>query len=204
MSNLVNTTRREVIGRILPNPRGEWELKVEYNRLDFVLFNGSGYVALKGNVDILPNISAETWLKIVDRGEKGEKGDTGPAGDFTFMGEWNEKETYSKYSVVQYNGDAWTCVTDFTTGVVPGYIPSEDDEDVDLNTWKPSWELMVKGVDYRYENGEITLLDHGQVKGVRTFIESVYDENNNNLSDILANMQSQIDECKRRLDKYNL
>lgn len=205
MDKIVNTTRREIIGRVLPNPRGEWDLRTEYKRLDFVLYAGSGYVALVDNEDVLPGTSSETWLMIVERGEKGEKGETGNPGNLTYIGQWNEDETYYKLNIVQYNGDAWICTCDETTGVIPGYIPSEEDDDVDLNTWTPSWELMVKGVDYRFEDGEFMLLDDGQMKGVKTFTECVYDkESNARLDDILANMNKKLNFCQQMLERYSL
>ena len=71
---------RNVLGKVVLTPKGDWENSIEYEALDFVVNttddggDGCGYVALKSNVNVRPGSDPTVWRKVVERGSKGDTG----------------------------------------------------------------------------------------------------------------------------------
>lgn len=67
----------QILGKVIPTPRGEYSSSITYNELDIVLYNGSSYICKKETIgnDV---INEEYWQLL---GQKGELGEPGPKGD---------------------------------------------------------------------------------------------------------------------------
>jgi len=61
------------------NYLGEYDNATNYVLGDVVTYEGSSYVSLVNNLDVLP--TENTWQIIAEKGEQGEQGEQGPAGD---------------------------------------------------------------------------------------------------------------------------
>lgn len=69
------------LGRVRPVNKGPWEAEISYEAYDFVLYNGSAYLALQ---DVPPNYQPDTqttfWVLFGARGEQGPQGVVGATG----------------------------------------------------------------------------------------------------------------------------
>lgn len=68
-----------VLGKVSLTPKGEYNPSETYMILDYVRYNGSGFIARKECTGVIP-VDGEYYMLAVERGEKGETGGTGPAG----------------------------------------------------------------------------------------------------------------------------
>lgn len=60
------------IGRILPIFKGQWDSSTTYSKLDVVLQEGSSWVALRANTNVLPNLSNDSdWKMVAQKGSWG-------------------------------------------------------------------------------------------------------------------------------------
>lgn len=117
----------KIIGRILPNPRGKWNKDITYEKMDFVMFEGNGYVCRKTCINSQPDMYPLTWVKISEKGEKGDRGEKGNNQDFSpnYKNKWSPDVLYDKYDIVTYEGSSWMCLRSSSIGVQPGTSPSE-------------------------------------------------------------------------------
>lgn len=69
------------IGKVRPTYKGEWEASQPYETLDWVLYRGIAYQAVKDvPVNREPDVAADYWVATGMKGDKGDKGDTGERG----------------------------------------------------------------------------------------------------------------------------
>ena len=70
------------LGRVGLVPRGEYDAKASYRRLDVVTREGSAYVALCDAQGIAPGADGEVpvWQLLAKKGDKGDAGPVGPQG----------------------------------------------------------------------------------------------------------------------------
>lgn len=207
-----DTSQVQIIGRVLPNPRGVWDLNTEYSRLDFVTYEGSGYIATTSSTGKYPSVYESSWTLVCQKGEKGDKGDKGVEGTGSpiFRGSYDSSETYGKNDIVEVNGSSWTCMFDDTVGVYP-----EDGVTVTVDEVEyPVWRLACKGVAYKIDsNGEVAFYNDSTVVGIKTYTDNVYIKTTDSKKGITteSTLQSKIDELEtkinyvgRILEKYNL
>lgn len=212
MATTKDTSHVQIIGRVLPNPRGQWNETIQYERLDFVVFQGNGYICRESNMNEPPSIFESSWTLVCGKGEKGDKGDKGPEGTGIpiYRGEFDMNDTYNKNDVVEYNGSSWVCMKDEVSGISPeGGITFTVKDDV-----YPVWRLSCKGVEYQItKDGEVIFYNHSSVTGVKTYSTNVYIKNFNSKTGATTEqtLQSKIDDLERRLkkvesilDKYSL
>ena len=116
----------QILGKIIPTPKGEYSSSTTYVELDIVSYNGSSYICKKETIgnDI---INEEYWQLLGQRGENGEqgpqglKGETGDKGDKGERGEQGPEgpqgpkgdpgepggaKTYDKYVVFAVAGQS--------------------------------------------------------------------------------------------------
>ena len=75
MSNIMQ------IGKVRPTYKGEWEASQPYETLDWVLYRGIAYQAVKDvPVNREPDVATDYWVATGMKGDKGDKGDTGERG----------------------------------------------------------------------------------------------------------------------------
>ena len=113
---------KKLIGRILPKPQGDWSPAKNYNKLDFVIYNGSGYVAIKDSSNKRPG-HGDYWMEL------------------HMQGVWDSHHIYSPIDLVKYDENFYLCKY---KDVI---VPPEQDKD---NNWQPvkfkgTW---VKNDDY--------------------------------------------------------
>ena len=86
----------QVLGRIIPIPKGEYSAISSYEELDIVSYNGNAYICKKKNTGINPT-TTEYWQLLSMKGdnglpgEKGEPGEQGPQGERGLPGQNGEK-----------------------------------------------------------------------------------------------------------------
>jgi hypothetical protein len=97
--------------------RGEWKENEEYCMNDLVRYNGSTYIAINKNCNIVPTSENMVWDLFAASGTI-----------FTWKGEWVEGTSYHVNDVVQYNGSTYIAIANTTT-----QPPSAD------------WDLMAMG-----------------------------------------------------------
>lgn len=116
----------KIIGRIIPNPKGKWNKNDTYEKMDFVMFDGNGYVCRKTCVNSQPDLYPSIWVKISEKGEKGDRGEKGNNQDFSpnYKNKWSPDVLYDKYDIVTYGGSSWMCLHSSSIGVQPGTSPS--------------------------------------------------------------------------------
>ena len=77
-----------VLGKVMMIAKGNYSDNQQYEKLDFVMYNGSSYVAKQSTIGNVPT-NEDYWQLLSAKGdtgpqgiqgEKGEKGDTGPQG----------------------------------------------------------------------------------------------------------------------------
>lgn len=117
----------KIIGRIIPNPRGKWNKNDTYEKMDFVMFEGNGYVCRKTCVNSQPDTYPLTWVKVSEKGEKGDRGEKGNNQDFSpkYKNTWSPDVLYDKYDIVTYNASSWMCLHSSSIGVQPGTSSSD-------------------------------------------------------------------------------
>lgn len=213
MATTKDTTKIQIVGQVFPTPRGKWDANTEYKRLDFVLYNGNGYVALEGNSGKVPSLFESQWILVCERGEQGVEGQRGPAGAGlpVWCGTWNRTTVYTKNSVVEYDGSSYVCMLDDTSGISPVAGQTWTDDEGQSN---PYWILACKGVAYKIQhNGEVVFYTGQDVTGVKTYTTNVYTRKTNQksgivseipLSTTLEDMSYQLDYVMGILKKYNL
>ncbi|NJK45588.1 MAG: hypothetical protein HC933_16105 [Pleurocapsa sp. SU_196_0] len=65
------------------NPRGAWGNTDTYQRLDVVVYNGSGYAALAESTGVAPGSNAALWKLLVSKGDAGDVGGSLPWSQIT-------------------------------------------------------------------------------------------------------------------------
>ena len=69
------------IGKVRPTYKGEWDAGQAYETLDWVLYRGIAYQAIKDvPVNREPDVATDYWVATGMKGDKGETGERGPAG----------------------------------------------------------------------------------------------------------------------------
>ena len=63
--------------------QGEWSSATTYTQNEAVQYNGSAYVALQGNSNLIPSSNASAWSVMTSKGDTGATGATGSAGTVT-------------------------------------------------------------------------------------------------------------------------
>ena len=63
--------------------QGEWSSATTYTQNEAVQYNGSAYVALQGNSNLIPSSNASSWSVMTSKGDAGATGATGSAGTVT-------------------------------------------------------------------------------------------------------------------------
>lgn len=189
--------RREVIGRVMLKPRGEWNPLENYTVLDCVVRKGSSYLCVKENISVSPDIDEGTyWQLLCSKGDKGEKGDRGEVGTNapTFRGTWSSKSSYLYFDCVFYEGSTWLCTVPENMSTIE--VPSLKAK---------NWQLMCKGLDYTLDKtGELIFYDSNKnISGVRTSTGYVT-HGEEQLNKVINDMQSQINYLTERLKKYGL
>lgn len=216
MAKQKDTSHVQVIGRVIPNPRGKWSVTADYERLDFVMFQGNGYIASQDNSGKTPGSFDSVWTLVVEKGEKGDKGERGEKGSGApvFTGEFDINRVYNENDIVEYNGSSYVCMFDETTNIKPD---GQDTVEVILNretVQSPRWRLACKGVSYKISpDGEVAFYNMSNVTGVKTYTDNVYvkeyDAKNvvikeTSLQKKLEDMDKKINYIGQILNKYNL
>jgi hypothetical protein len=130
--------------------RGEYNNGVTYQVNDYVTFAGSSYVmtVFIGAAGYYPSTNPGSWQLVASKGDSGSQGEVGPEGPVgmpgmegpkgdkgdsvpTFVGEWNNAESYDNHEVVSYQGSSYIAVTNPTAGSQP-YFGS------------PDWQLIAQ------------------------------------------------------------
>lgn len=69
------------IGKVRPTYKGEWDAGQAYETLDWVLYRGIAYQAIKDvPVNREPDVATDYWAATGMKGDKGDKGETGERG----------------------------------------------------------------------------------------------------------------------------
>ena len=63
--------------------QGEWSSATTYTQNEAVQYNGSAYVALQGNSNLIPSSNASAWSVMTEKGDTGATGAVGSAGSVT-------------------------------------------------------------------------------------------------------------------------
>ena len=63
--------------------QGEWSSATTYTQNEAVQYNGSAYVALQGNSNLIPSSNASSWSVMTSKGDTGATGAVGNAGTVT-------------------------------------------------------------------------------------------------------------------------
>ena len=63
--------------------QGEWSSATTYTQNEAVQYNGSAYVALQGNSNLIPSSNASAWSVMTSKGDTGAAGAVGSAGTLT-------------------------------------------------------------------------------------------------------------------------
>lgn len=75
MSNIMQ------IGKVRPTYKGEWDAGQAYETLDWVLYRGIAYQAIKDvPINREPDAATDYWVATGMKGDKGDKGETGERG----------------------------------------------------------------------------------------------------------------------------
>ena len=70
------------LGRVRPVYKGAWDAVATYEAYDFVLYQGSAYLALQNvPANYVPTTQTTHWVLFGAKGSKGSKGDKGDTGD---------------------------------------------------------------------------------------------------------------------------
>lgn len=169
MSNL----KKRIIGQVLPTPKGDWSPLTSYITMDFVMYEGNGYVCVEDNRGFEPSNWTTKWTLVSLKGGKGDKGDRGEKGEEApeYKGTYKSTEIYNEGYVVYYNGDSYICLKDNVTGITPN---SPEDEN--------TWQIICKGVDYKLLlNGEVIFYKDNKSCPAKNYVNNVYIKRNDSL-----------------------
>lgn len=121
MSNII---KKEVIGKIIPSPKGDWNEKDTYDRMDFVMYDGCGYVCRQKHENKRPDMFKSIWVKVTERGEKGLRGERGDNFLYrpVYKGVWKPNEQYDMFDTVFFRGSGWMCLHAMSLGETPGFV----------------------------------------------------------------------------------
>ena len=92
--------------------QGEWSSATTYTQNEAVQYNGSAYVALQGNSNLIPSSNASAWSVMTSKGDTGATGATGSAGTVT-IGSTTTGSTGGSASVLN-SGTSSEAVLNFT------------------------------------------------------------------------------------------
>jgi len=92
--------------------QGEWSTSTTYTQNEAVQYNGSAYVALQGNSEIIPTSDTAVWSVMTLKGDTGAVGETGSAGTLT-VGTVTTGSAGGSVSVLN-TGTSTAAVLDFT------------------------------------------------------------------------------------------
>ena len=92
--------------------QGEWSSATTYTQNEAVQYNGSAYVALQGNSNLIPSSNASSWSVMTSKGDAGATGATGSAGTVT-VGTTTTGSTGGSASVLN-SGTSSNAVLNFT------------------------------------------------------------------------------------------
>ena len=92
--------------------QGEWSTSTTYTQNEAVQYNGSAYVALQGNSEIIPTSNTAVWSVMTLKGDTGAVGETGSAGTLT-VGTVTTGSAGGSVSVLN-TGTSTAAVLDFT------------------------------------------------------------------------------------------
>ena len=109
--------------------KGDWTETIEYIKNDVVYYNGSSYIALITNINIIPNTNMETWNLIAKGIPDNQAVETT---GMVWKGDWNETIIYINNDVVYYNGSSYIALI---TNI--NIIPTTD---------ILVWNLVAKGI----------------------------------------------------------
>ena len=62
-------SNRTFLGKVGTTPKGEWSASVTYERLDWVTYQGSSYIALTQNTNSVPSDTNTNWMVAAKHGE---------------------------------------------------------------------------------------------------------------------------------------
>jgi hypothetical protein len=92
--------------------QGEWSSATTYTQNEAVQYNGSAYVALQGNSNLIPSSNASSWSVMTSKGDTGPAGASGSAGTVT-IGSTTTGSTGGSASVTN-SGTSSEAVLNFT------------------------------------------------------------------------------------------
>jgi len=92
--------------------QGEWSSATTYTQNEAVQYNGSAYVALQGNSEIIPTSDTAVWSVMTSKGDTGAVGAVGSAGTLT-VGTVTTGSAGGSVSVLN-TGTSTAAVLDFT------------------------------------------------------------------------------------------
>lgn len=92
--------------------QGEWSSATTYTQNEAVQYNGSAYVALQGNSNLIPSSNASSWSVMTSKGDTGATGASGSAGTVT-IGSTTTGSTGGSASVTN-SGTSSEAVLNFT------------------------------------------------------------------------------------------
>ena len=132
---------KQILGRVIPIPKGEYSYNTSYTELDIVSYNGGSYICKKPTLGNEPT-NTEYWQLISKKGDvgaqgqNGEQGPVGPQGPQGEKGEKGEKGDPGEQGAVGPQGPKGESGTGVPTGGNAGQVlvkKSEADGDVE---WK--------------------------------------------------------------------
>ena len=92
--------------------QGEWSSATTYTQNEAIQYNGSAYVALQGNSNVIPTSDTAVWSVMTEKGDTGATGATGSAGTVT-IGSTTTGSTGGSASVLN-SGTSSNAVLNFT------------------------------------------------------------------------------------------
>ena len=119
--------------------KGLWKNNEKYDENDIVQYNGSSYIALNCNWNVVPGSDENIWDLFAAAGTNGANGANGANGNdgtdgangisFIWKGPWDSTINYNKNDVVQNNGSSYIAIME------------------NINSPPPSiyWDLMASG-----------------------------------------------------------
>ena len=108
--------------------KGPWDPTHPYDENDIVQYNGSTYIAIDNNCNIIPGSNDTQWELFVAGGTNGQDGIDGIDGtngtngtdgtngtngsSFIWQGPWSDITLYVINDVVEYNGSSYIAISD--------------------------------------------------------------------------------------------
>ena len=100
------------LGRVSIVPKGTWNAKTVYNRLDAVVHDGSSWLAKKQNIGQQPVEESDAWQLLAERGADGRQGVDGePGKGLTIIGHFDTVESLESSVSTPEPGDAYSVGT---------------------------------------------------------------------------------------------